>query len=85
MVVMLFKTPLQGLVATNEVFRRYETEGTRSQLLAVKGCYVLMQLLALGLGVWKVNGMGLLPTTRSDWLAWEGERRWAEHGVFAFR
>lgn len=28
---------------------------------AVKAVYVLMNLVALGLGVWKVNGMGLLP------------------------
>jgi len=27
----------------------------------VKAVYVAMQLLALALGVWKVNGMGLLP------------------------
>lgn len=27
----------------------------------VKATYVLMQLVALSLGIWKVNGMGLLP------------------------
>ena len=85
MVFMLFKNPLTGLMQTNEVFRRYETEGNKETMLAVKGCYVLMQLLALGLGVWKVNGMGLLPTTRSDWLAWEGERTALEKVVYAFR
>ena len=85
MVFMLFKNPLTGLMQTNEVFRRYETDGNKETMLVVKGCYVLMQFLALGLGVWKVNGMGLLPTTRSDWLAWEGERKALEKVVYAFR
>ena len=85
MVFMLFKNPITGLLATNDVFKRLETEGNRGQMWLVKACYVGMQLLALGLGVWKVNGMGLLPTTRSDWLAWEGERTYAERSVFAFR
>ena len=85
MVFMLFKNPITGLVATNEVFRRYETDGTKAQMWLVKLCYIAMQLLALGLGIWKVNGMGLLPTTRSDWLAWEGERRYLERAVFAFK
>lgn len=61
MVFMLFKAPIQGLVATNQVFTRYETDGTRGRMWLVKATYVLMQLVALSLGVWKVNGMGLLP------------------------
>ncbi|KAG8531565.1 uncharacterized protein KY384_003195 [Bacidia gigantensis] len=84
MVFMLFKTPLTGIVQTNEAFRRYETDGNRDTILAAKGCYVLMQLLALALGVWKVHKMGLLPTTRSDWLAWESERTPLERAFFAF-
>ena len=85
MVFMLFKNPIVGLVSTNEVFKRLETEGNRGQMWLVKACYVGMQLLALCLGIWKVNGMGLLPTTTSDWLAWEGERGYAERAVFAFK
>lgn len=61
MVFMLFKNPLQALLQTNQVFTRYETEGTRAKLWMVKGVYVLMNMVALALGVWKVNGMGLLP------------------------
>ncbi|MCJ1390039.1 hypothetical protein MMC18_002897, partial [Xylographa bjoerkii] len=61
MVFMLFKNPLQALLQTNQVFTRYETDGTRGKLWMVKGVYVLMNLVALALGVWKVNGMGLLP------------------------
>lgn len=61
MVVMAFKNPVMGLMATNQAFERFESEGTKEKLLQVKAVYVLMQLVALALGVWKVNGMGLLP------------------------
>ena len=84
MVFMLFKNPVTALLSTNEVFRKYETEGTRKWLWGIKATYVAMNLVALALGVWKVNGMGLLPTTRSDWLAWETERQPLERAVFAF-
>lgn len=61
MVFMLFKGPIQGLINTNAVFAKFETEGTRGKLLGVKAVYVLMQVGLLALGVWKVNAMGLLP------------------------
>lgn len=61
MVFMLFKNPIQGLLATNQTFTRFESEGTRSKMWMVKVTYVLMNLVALSLGIWKVNGMGLLP------------------------
>ncbi|KAI9821153.1 MAG: hypothetical protein M1827_003887 [Pycnora praestabilis] len=85
MVFMLFKNPIQALFSTNQAFTRFETEGTRGRLWVVKAVYVLMQLGALGLGIWKVNGMGLLPTTRSDWLAWETEREPLERVIMSFR
>ncbi|THW59668.1 hypothetical protein D6D19_10230 [Aureobasidium pullulans] len=74
MVFMLFKGPIQALINIQNVFARFETEGTRDRLILVKLAYVACNFLALALGIWKVNGMGLLPTTRSDWLAWETAR-----------
>lgn len=61
MVFMLFKNPIQGLLQTNSVFTKFETEGTKKTLWLVKAAYVAMNLVALGLGIWKVNGMGLFP------------------------
>lgn len=61
MVFMLFKGPIQGLINTNAAFAKYETPATRGRLIAVKAVYVLMQLALLGMGIWKVNAMGLLP------------------------
>ncbi|GAD93763.1 conserved hypothetical protein [Paecilomyces variotii No. 5] len=61
MVFMLFKGPIQGLLATNSAFAKFENENTKARLVGVKVVYVLMQLLLLALGIWKVNAMGLLP------------------------
>lgn len=61
MVVMAFKNPILGLMATNSAFTKFESEGNKAGMLGVKATYVAMQFVALALGVWKVNGMGLLP------------------------
>jgi hypothetical protein len=61
MVFMLFKAPLQALFSINQTFARFETEGKRQEMWMVKGAFVGCNLLALALGMWKVNGMGLLP------------------------
>ncbi|KAH6632816.1 hypothetical protein F5144DRAFT_488631 [Chaetomium tenue] len=81
MVFMAFKNPIMGILGTNQAFERFETESNRAKMLQVKLAYVAMQLVALALGIWKINGMGLLPTTRSDWLAWEAQREAVEHAV----
>ena len=61
MVFMLFKNPFQALLQTRQVFTRFEGEGTSGKLIMVKATYVVCNLLVLALGLWKVNGMGLLP------------------------
>ncbi|KAF5523705.1 ER membrane protein complex subunit 4 [Colletotrichum aenigma] len=81
MVFMAFKNPLVGLTAVNQAFERFESETNKGKMLQVKLAYVAMQFVALGLAVWKVNSMGLLPTTRSDWLAWEVRREPLEFSV----
>lgn len=81
MVFTLFKTPIMAVLAIQRSFAPFETPGTAGRLISVKIVYILTNLLMLGLGIWKVNQMGLLPTTRSDWLAWEGERTWSERGL----
>ncbi|KAK3906002.1 ER membrane protein complex subunit 4 [Staphylotrichum tortipilum] len=81
MVFMAFKNPIMGILGTNQAFERFETNTNRAKIIQVKLAYVLMQFVALALGIWKVNGMGLLPTTRSDWLAWEAQREAVEHAV----
>ncbi|EMC93513.1 hypothetical protein BAUCODRAFT_37198 [Baudoinia panamericana UAMH 10762] len=82
MVFMLFKGPIEAVFRINSTFSRLETEGNRQQMVLVKLAFVGCNLLALALGVWKVNGMGLLPTTRSDWLAWETAREPLERAYY---
>ncbi|ATY64552.1 ER membrane DUF1077 domain protein, putative [Cordyceps militaris CM01] len=81
MVFMAFKNPVMGLVNTNQAFERFQTETNSGKILQTKLVYVAMQLGALALGIWKINGMGLLPTTRSDWLMWEAQREAIEHAI----
>nr|KND92946.1 ER membrane protein complex subunit 4 [Tolypocladium ophioglossoides CBS 100239] len=85
MVFMAFKNPLVGLMNTNLAFERFQTEGGNSsnKMLQTKLVYVAMQLVALAVGIWKVNAMGLLPTTRSDWLMWESQRESLDWAVTA--
>jgi hypothetical protein len=80
----LFSNPIKGILATNSVFSKFESERIKGKMWQVKIVYVLMQCSLLALGMYKINGMGLLPTTRSDWLAWETERQPLERAYFAF-
>lgn len=61
MVFMAFKNPVVGLMAVNQAFERFETESNKGKIIQVKFAYVGMQLVALALGIWKINSMGLLP------------------------
>lgn len=61
MVFMAFKTPIGGLMSTNQAFERFQTETNSAQILQTKLLYIVMNLVALGVGLWKINGMGLLP------------------------
>jgi hypothetical protein len=83
MVVMAFKNPIMGLVNTNQAFERFQTDSIAGQLIQVKLVYVACQIVALAVGVWKINNMGLLPTTRSDWLMWEAQRESLDHVITA--
>jgi ER membrane protein complex subunit 4 len=61
MVFMAFKNPLVGLMNTNQAFEKFQSQRNAGQMLQVKAVYVAMQILALAVGVWKINAMGLLP------------------------
>lgn len=84
MTVMLFMNPLKALSSVGSTFSRFDNERTHGRLWPVKIAYIALQLATIALGIWKVNGMGLLPTTRSDWLAWERERQPLENSAPAF-
>ncbi|KAI8071760.1 hypothetical protein BC940DRAFT_293660 [Gongronella butleri] len=67
---MLFMQPIKSIMGTQQTFERFETKGsTSADLLQAKLAYIGLNLVVICLGVYKVNAMGLLPTTTSDWLA----------------
>ncbi|KAF9307786.1 hypothetical protein BG003_000182 [Podila horticola] len=72
---MLMFSPIKALVSMSQVFERYETVSpvkvpfTESKLALPKVTFIAMQVLTILLGMWKLNAMGLLPTSHSDWLA----------------
>lgn len=61
MTVMLFTNPVKALANLGNTFSRFDGDSTKSRLLPVKLAYIGLQLLTIALGIWKVNGMGLLP------------------------
>lgn len=61
MVFMLFKGPILAVLNIQGTFQRLESDGIKQQMLLVKAAFVGCNFLALALGIWKVNGMGLLP------------------------
>ncbi|KAG0353740.1 hypothetical protein BG005_007035 [Podila minutissima] len=72
---MLMFSPIKALFSMSQVFERYETVSpvkvafVDSKLALPKVTFIAMQVLTILLGMWKLNAMGLLPTSHSDWLA----------------
>ncbi|ORX58827.1 DUF1077-domain-containing protein [Hesseltinella vesiculosa] len=67
---MLFINPVKAMMTTQQTFERFETKGSNNgELLRAKLAFIGLHIVTIGLGIYKVNTMGLLPTTTSDWLA----------------
>ena len=62
-------TPLHFAHALIVAFASYSEEKLWAQLLVPKLVYVLLNLVAVGMGLWKINKFGLLPLTEADWIA----------------
>jgi hypothetical protein len=71
--MMFFITPFKQILKTNEAFSNLESKNNSSDIQVTKLVYIVCHLLAVGVGIWKLGMMGLLPNTRSDWLAWESQ------------
>lgn len=69
--MMFFMTPLKQLAAVNDQFANLESPSTASTIFFFKIIYVLSVLASMGVGVYKLSSMGILPNTRSDWVAFE--------------
>ncbi|XP_035679466.1 ER membrane protein complex subunit 4-like [Branchiostoma floridae] len=77
MVGMMFIRPVQAFLSVKSTFKNFE--GT--QALAQKSVYLVSNLLALGLALYKCQAMGLLPTHSSDWLAFMDPQQRVEYSM----
>lgn len=72
MVYMLIKGAVVSILSVQAVFEPFKPrESTAYDLRLQKAAFVACQSMLLALGLWKVNGMGLLPTRLSDWIMYE--------------
>lgn len=77
MLFMLFINTFKEMFAMNEKFSRLDTsidsEIDAYDLNIMKFVYFISCCGNLGVGVWKLNSMGLIPNRQSDWLGWESK------------
>ncbi|CAA0838324.1 Unknown protein [Striga hermonthica] len=59
--------PINALRGVGKVFEPYKDN--KVDLLAPKLVFIALNLVGLGLGIWKLNALGLLPTHVSDWVS----------------
>ncbi|EGG13145.1 uncharacterized protein MELLADRAFT_76275 [Melampsora larici-populina 98AG31] len=91
MVYMLIKGAITSTLSVNQVFKSFmpqlsssignpsSTNGQSTyDLRFQKLSFITFQLGLLGLGLYKVNTMGLLPTRLSDWIMYEPRPAGAE-------
>ena len=66
-------SPLRGLVSVNEAFKQFE-EKDGINLFLPKVVFCSLQVLALGVALYKCSTMGLLPLTSADWTGFLPEK-----------
>lgn len=64
---MCITTPLKSLMSINSQFARFEDSDGKVDLQMPKFIFVLLNVLWLSIGLYKMSTMRLLPTTSADW------------------
>ena len=75
---MALVNPLKAIATINETFRAFEKEEGLS-LFMPKLIFLSLQILSLGVAVYKCSTMGLLPLTSSDWVGNLPIKQYLEH------
>ncbi|KAI9228406.1 MAG: hypothetical protein DHS80DRAFT_15571, partial [Piptocephalis tieghemiana] len=80
---MLLINPIKAVASTQSVFERFASPNASSspELLQPKAAYILVQIISLLMGMYKLQAMGLLPTSASDWLAFETPKSPLEYSL----
>ncbi len=68
-VMLIFNSSKSIMNALKDFDRLKSPEMDASSLYPPTLVYILIQIGMFGMGVWKMNSMGLLPTATSDWLS----------------
>jgi hypothetical protein len=78
MLGMALVNPCKAIATVSETFKPYEKEEGLS-LYIPKLTFLALQVLSLGVAVYKCSTMGLLPLTSADWVSYLPERPFAEY------
>ena len=62
MMAMVMINPLTSLFQVQSAFERYESKDNGKALWLPKLAYIGLNLVCVGIGIWKLNALGLLPT-----------------------
>jgi hypothetical protein len=77
---MALVNPIKGISQMNQMFQRYEGEGV--DLFMPKAIFLALQVLSLGVGIYKCSTMGLLPLTSADWTQYLPVQKFSEFTGF---
>eukprot|EP00884_Botryococcus_braunii_P016258 jgi/Botrbrau1/3315/Bobra.0048s0011.2 len=61
--------PLMAILKSGEVFPAEASEEGKLDIMLPRLLYILIQAGGLAFGLWKLHGMGLLPTHASDFVS----------------
>ena len=64
---MAIMNPVKGIMTVSNAFRSCEDPDGKVDLTSSKALFVLMNLVWLGVGLYKMATMKLLPLTSADW------------------
>ncbi|KAH3676119.1 hypothetical protein WICMUC_002416 [Wickerhamomyces mucosus] len=78
MTFMLFVNSINSIININSQFNGLITDKNKDNIILTKFIYIILQILTLTVGIWKLNTMGLIPNQRGDWLAWESSTKYIE-------
>ncbi|CAB4251967.1 similar to Saccharomyces cerevisiae YGL231C EMC4 Member of a transmembrane complex required for efficient folding of proteins in the ER [Maudiozyma barnettii] len=70
--LMLLSGPIKAIFSVKQAFKPVlGNSNTNSTIWGAMLLYILGQCALMYIGIRKLNQMGLIPNTTSDWLAWE--------------
>ncbi|SMN18051.1 similar to Saccharomyces cerevisiae YGL231C EMC4 Member of a transmembrane complex required for efficient folding of proteins in the ER [Maudiozyma saulgeensis] len=70
--LMLLSGPIKAIFSVKQAFKPVlGNSNTNSTIRGAMLLYIIGQCALMYIGIRKLNQMGLIPNTASDWLAWE--------------